>query len=69
VTIDLSRIKMPQDDEELLMLLGTWSMMPFLSEKNMEIASKVVPIELCKKCMGESSLFQETDTLPPHWPL
>ena len=66
--VDLKEVVPPENEAALLMLLGTWSLMPFLTENSSEIKAKNFPAELCMKCMGEKNLFRDKKSLPPYWP-
>jgi hypothetical protein len=59
---------LPQTDEETLMLLATWAIIPYWDSDKKSILSKAVPSEICSKCIGERNLYHELDSLPPQWP-
>lgn len=57
------------NDEETLLLLGTWIVGPYFTEHGGQgIPSKIVSSEICNRCMGRESLFLESEPWPPHWP-
>lgn len=59
--------KIPQTDEETLMLLETWGIAPFWNPSRTSIIGRVVPAETCKKCMGDQ-VFNPSEGIPPEWP-
>jgi hypothetical protein len=68
IQIRMPLSQVPKTDEQTLMLLQTWAMSPFFKEGEFLFFSKVVPDEICMKCMGRKNMFSEIDSLPPLWP-
>lgn len=54
--------------KEVVHLLSTWVVAPFLMEGEGGITSQVVVSPICSQCMGSKNLYLETDNLPPDWP-
>ncbi len=68
VKINFPLEPIPKDDRETEFLLSTWVLASFFGEDQNRILSKLVPNEICRKCIGDSHLFLESDSLPPSWP-
>lgn len=60
--------ELPTTQLETILFLSTWSLAPFFSEDKKTILARLVPDELCKKCLGRDNLFKPKDPLPPLWP-
>ena len=59
--------KIPETEEEMTLLLATWSLAPFFDTSS-QLNVKLVSTSMCGKCMGEKNMFLSTDKLPPQWP-
>lgn len=68
VSINFPLPKIPVTDDETLMLLASWAMMPFWDKSRNGFVSRVVPDDLCQKCIGEKNMFLKGDRFPPLWP-
>jgi hypothetical protein len=68
LTIRFPLASVPESDSELLMLLATWSIIPFWEKSERGVKSILVPESLCRKCMGDQNLFSPNAPLPPLWP-
>jgi hypothetical protein len=69
VNIDFPQATRLTTDQETLLYLATWSMIPFFDKESNSIRAKIVPDDLCKRCMGEKAYFAGSERLPPLWPL
>lgn len=59
---------LPTTHDETLMLLTSWVMMAYWDDSGHGFVSRIVPDDMCQKCMGRENMFLEGDRLPPLWP-
>jgi hypothetical protein len=62
--------KVPRDDAEMRRMLTAWRLTPFFwLEDNERVVAKLVPMSLCKECMGENAVRRALRAKPvPLWP-
>lgn len=58
----------PSSDEKTHRLLLTWILAPFWEGKPPAIQSKYVPQSICRSCMGEKEMIQESSPPVELWP-
>jgi hypothetical protein len=59
--------KEPEDAREMLRLLTAWAITPLWS-KDKTLPSKIVPDQICRKCLGKHNLMGGPDPEPELWP-
>lgn len=62
--------KVPRDDDEMKRMLTAWRLTPFFWLEDRErVVAKLVPMNLCKECMGEDAVRRALKAKPvPLWP-
>jgi hypothetical protein len=62
--------KVPANDAEMQRMLSAWQLTPFFwLEDQARVVAKLVPMNLCKQCMGEDALRRALRAKPiPLWP-
>jgi len=55
-------------DEEAVRFLGALALTPFWDEETKTLKSKIVPENICIRCMGETAILKEGNSVPAYWP-
>jgi hypothetical protein len=60
----------PKDDEETERMLVAWALTPFWGDRPSERAlpGVIVPVAICKACIGEKNLLDKRKSAPVYWP-
>ena len=62
---------LPQDDSDVLRILGSWSLRPFLTKEDVEyhhFKASYVPEALCDRCFGQKKTWETVEEDFPRWP-
>lgn len=58
---------LPNGEADMLQLIKTWSIAPFVDDSKQAIRAKAVSTEICLQCMGRENVFLNGEKLPPYW--
>jgi hypothetical protein len=66
--VDLPLAHLPENADEMRMLLLSWALTPLWEKDRSSLPSHVVPDALCGVCLGPDKLLKPTDPPPVLWP-